>query len=154
MPTFENARYLFGRAEWQYWSQQPDEPDTVIGDSVRPIIDAGLADLVDSDHRLSSEVSLVPTPGHTPGHVSVRIESEGEIAFITGDMVHHPCQLIHPEWSPPIDTDGDHSHQTRVDFFTRCADRPVLVLGSHFAGGVGGHVVREGAAFRLVETPS
>ena len=112
--------------------------------------DAGLADLVESDHKLTSEVQLEPTPGHTPGHVSVRISSRSEEAVITGDMTHHPCQLAHPEWSTVVDTDRDQAHKTRLDFFARYSDRPVLVIGTHFATPTAGHIVRDGEAYRLV----
>ena len=149
VPTFPNARYLFGRQEWDYWKDQPEDAGPVITDSVRPILDAGLADLVETDHRLSEEVSLQATPGHTPGHVSVWIRSRGEEAVITGDMIHHPCQMVHPDWSASVDFDQDQSRATRAGFLERCADRPVLVIGSHFAGPTAGRVVRDGDAYRL-----
>lgn len=150
VPTFPNARYLFGRAEWAYWSNAaPQRAGDVIGDSVRPIFDAGLADLVDPPYRLTDEVSLEPTPGHTPGHLSVRIVSAGAEAVITGDMVHHPLQCAHPRLGNPADVDADAAWRTRLDLFGRCADRPVLVLGSHFAPPTGGWIVSDGAHWRF-----
>lgn len=79
VPTFPNARYLMGRTEYAHWSAQDPaaQRDDVFGDSVKPVFDADLVDLVDSDHRITDEVRLEPTPGHTPGHVSVRITSQG-----------------------------------------------------------------------------
>jgi glyoxylase-like metal-dependent hydrolase (beta-lactamase superfamily II) len=121
----------------------------VVQDSVRPIVDAGLADLVDPDHRLTGEVWLESTPGHTPGHVSVRIRSRGEDAIITGDMTHHPCQLAHPEWAANVDWDPKMSTETRRAFYARYADRPVLVIGTHFATPTAGRIVRDGDAYRL-----
>jgi glyoxylase-like metal-dependent hydrolase (beta-lactamase superfamily II) len=92
VPTFPNARYLIGRREYEHWRQEgDDDQQTILGDSVQPIFDAGLATLVEMNHRISDEIRLTPTPGHTPGHVSVLIESNGERAMITGDMLHHPC---------------------------------------------------------------
>jgi glyoxylase-like metal-dependent hydrolase (beta-lactamase superfamily II) len=70
----------------------------MLDDSVKPIVEAGLVQLVELDHVISPEIRLTPSTGHTPGHVSVMIESEGERAVITGDMLHHPCQLAHPDW--------------------------------------------------------
>jgi glyoxylase-like metal-dependent hydrolase (beta-lactamase superfamily II) len=106
VPTFPNADYLFAKPEWDYWSRhEQEEYGPVVQDSVRPIVDAGLARLVDMDHRLTSEIWFEPTPGHTPGHVSVRISSNGEDAVITGDMTHHPCQLARPEWAAKVDFD-------------------------------------------------
>ncbi len=149
VPTFPNARYLFGREEWDYWKDQPEDAGPVITDSVRPVFEAGQVDLVETDHRLSDEVSLQATPGHTPGHVSVWIRSRGEEAVITGDMIHHPCQMAHPEWSASVDFDQDQSRATRSDFLQSCADEPVLVIGSHFAGPTAGRVVRDGEVYRL-----
>jgi len=147
--TFPNARYLFGRVEWDHWQDQPEEAGPVIADSVRPIVEGGLADLVETDHRLTDEVTLEPTPGHTPGHVSVRIHSRSESALITGDMIHHPCQFVHPEWSASVDFDPDESRATRQSFVRESADQPVLIIGSHFAGPTAGRVVRDGTAWRL-----
>ncbi|MCP4906971.1 MAG: MBL fold metallo-hydrolase, partial [bacterium] len=89
-PTFPNARYLFAREEWAHWDCQDDEfSKTVLSESVRPIWEAGLVDLVDSDHRVCDGIWLEKTPGHTPGHVSIRLASKGQQAVITGDMIHH-----------------------------------------------------------------
>ncbi len=117
--------------------------------SVTPIMDAGLAELVETDQQLTDEISLVPTVGHTPGHVSVRITSRGEEALITGDFMHHPCQIAHPEWSTLADSDPDRGIRTRWEMFERLAGKPVLVIGTHFAGATAGRLVRDGATFRL-----
>lgn len=150
VPTFPNARYLLGRAEWEYWEKQEDDMfGAVMADSVRPVIDAQLVDLVETDHKLTDEVWLEPTPGHTPGHVSVRISSRGEDAVITGDLMHHPCQLAHPDWASSFDSDPDQARVTRRAFLERYADRPVLVIGTHFAGLSAGRIARDGDAYRL-----
>jgi glyoxylase-like metal-dependent hydrolase (beta-lactamase superfamily II) len=117
---------------------------------VTPVLEAGLADLVETDHRICDEVGLVPTMGHTPGHVSVRIGSQGEEALITGDFMHHPCQIARPEWSSAADSDADQAKLMRERMLTLLADAPILVIGTHFAGRTAGHVVRNGDAFRLV----
>jgi len=71
LPTFPRARYLLGRTEWEHWSADGDPlTRTILADSVRPVFDAGLVDLVGSDHRVADEVWLEPTPGHTPGTLS------------------------------------------------------------------------------------
>jgi glyoxylase-like metal-dependent hydrolase (beta-lactamase superfamily II) len=152
VPTFPNARYLMGRAEFDYWKAGPDstagEP-AVFADSVQPVWDAGLIDLVASDHPVCDEVSLVPTPGHTIDHVSVRIRSKGEEAVITGDFVHHPCQMAHPEWASAPDYDADQSIRTRRETFAALAGAPTLVIGTHFATPTAGHVVRDGDVWRF-----
>jgi glyoxylase-like metal-dependent hydrolase (beta-lactamase superfamily II) len=150
-PTFPNARYLMGRVEYRHWTQDSERDDMkpVLADSVAPVWEAGLVDLVEVDHRLCDEVSLVPTPGHTPGHVSVKIASEGEEALITGDLMHHPCQIARPEWSSTADTDPDLARATRERMLASLAATPVLVIGTHFAGRAAGHVVVDGGTFRL-----
>jgi glyoxylase-like metal-dependent hydrolase (beta-lactamase superfamily II) len=151
IPTFPKARFLIDKDEFQHWKTQ--ETDTihrqVFADSVAPVWDAGLVDLVRSDHRICDEVRLVPTPGHTPGHVSVQIVSKGEEALITGDMIHHPCQFAHPDWSTMFDHDAEQSSRTRRNMFARLADRPILVLGTHFMAPTAGRVIRDGDAYRF-----
>ena len=152
LPTFPKARHLMGRVEFEYWRDQRAvaEQVAVFADSVKPVFDAGLVDLIATDHRLCDEVRLVPTLGHTPGHVSVRIESKGEAALITGDFVHHPCQMVHPEWAASVDYDKSESTRTRHDVFAALAGTPTLLIGTHFAGATAGHVVRDGDSYRLV----
>ncbi|HAD07925.1 MAG TPA: MBL fold metallo-hydrolase, partial [Porticoccaceae bacterium] len=60
----------------------------------------------DPNHRVNDEISLIPTPGHTPGHASVLIQSNGEEAVITGDMFHHPLQMAKPGWIDMADVDN------------------------------------------------
>jgi len=151
VPTFPNARYLMGRIEYAHWTGQRERDDmtAILADSVAPVWDAGLVDLVETDHRICDEVSLAPTPGHTPGHVSVRIASCGEEALITGDFMHHPCQIARPEWSSTADSDPDAARRTREAMLTGLAGTPTLVIGTHFAGRTAGRIVRDGDAFRL-----
>ncbi len=124
-----------------------------MGDSVRPVIDAGLAELVDMDHVLTPEVRLEPTPGHTPGHVSVRISSRGEEAVVTGDLMHHPLQCAEPDLANNFDIDADTARRTRREFLSRNSDRQVLVLGTHFAPPTGGWVVAAEKAWRFDLSP-
>mgnify|MGYP003388136610 FL=1 len=152
VPTFPNARYLFGRTEWNHWSQEQNSQargEDIIGDSVQPIVDAHLADLVDSDHKITDEIWLEPTPGHTPGHVSVRISSQGEDALITGDFMHHPCQMARPNWRSSADYDGEWAENTRNGLLEQYADQPVLVIGTHFATPTAGHILRDGDVYRF-----
>jgi len=148
-PTFANARYLYAREEWQHWQHEAQEYGPVIEDSVKPIFAAGLADLVESNHQVTAQVRLLPTPGHTPGHVSVVIESAGESAVITGDMMHHPCQMLYPDWSSLADDNGSAGNQTRRDFLQRYADTQTLIIGTHFATPTAGKVVTEAGSYRF-----
>jgi glyoxylase-like metal-dependent hydrolase (beta-lactamase superfamily II) len=151
VPTFPRARYLMGRVEFAHWSGQHERDDmaAVFADSVRPVADAGLLDLVETEARICEEVSLVPTLGHTPGHVSVRISSQGEEALITGDFMHHPCQIAHPDWSSTADSDPAAARATRERMLDLLAGTPTLVIGTHFAGATAGRIVRDGDAYRL-----
>ena len=152
VPTFEKARYLFGREEWEAWKETDEvaRGHEHFGDSVLPILDADLADFVESDHRITSEVQLVPTPGHAPGHVSVRIESAGEVALITGDLMHHPVQCAEPDWHCTADWDAEQAVQTRRSFLQEVADSPTLILGTHFATPCRGQIVSDGDRWRFV----
>lgn len=149
-PTFDRARYLFAKTEFDHWSGEPDAINNVVmQDSVLPVVEAGLVELVETTHRVSDSVSLEPTPGHTPGHVSVYIRSQGEQAVITGDLMHHPVQCAHPEWASTADSTPELAVTTRRAFLERHAGTPTLILGTHFAGPTAGRVVRDGDAFRL-----
>jgi glyoxylase-like metal-dependent hydrolase (beta-lactamase superfamily II) len=149
VPTFANARYLFGRGEFEHWRDHSIEPDraAVFNDSVKPIVDAGKADLVAGDARLSDEITLIPTPGHSPGHISILIRSDGEEALLTGDVAHHPCQMAHLDWSSTVDSDPAQSAATRRELFARFADTPTLVIGGHFGAG---RIRRDRDAFKFI----
>jgi glyoxylase-like metal-dependent hydrolase (beta-lactamase superfamily II) len=98
---------------------------------------------------VTDEIRLEPTPGHTPGHVSVCISSQGEEAVITGDLMHHPVQCAHPDWGSSADWQGDTAFETRRTFLERHADTPTLVFGTHFASPTAGRIVRDGDVFRF-----
>ena len=143
VPTFKNARYVLGGTEWDF-HKGPVE------DSVRPIVSDGLADLIDEKHRITDEVWFEATPGHTPGHMSVRISSGGQNAVITGDMMHHPVQCKYPEWDDHFDSDPPLAKKTRRAFCERYADTGTIVMGTHFATPTSGTIVKHGDSFRFV----
>jgi glyoxylase-like metal-dependent hydrolase (beta-lactamase superfamily II) len=150
-PTFDQARYLFGRYEWKHRSvDEAPESREFIDDSLLPVFDAGLVDLVDDNHEVTDEVWLEPSRGHTEGHMSVMIRSQGEEAVITGDLMHHPMQIAYPERGCHFDFDYQEALATRRRFVERHADHRVLVLGTHFASPSSGYIVRDGERWRLV----
>lgn len=152
VPTFPNARYLLAKDEWQYWDANEDETTygPILADSVRPVVEAGLVDLVPQTHRICDEVVLEPTPGHTPGHVSVHITSRGQEALITGDCIHHPCQMARTDWCSSADFDKGQGERTREALLEKYAGSDVLVIGTHFATPTAGHIKREGGGrYRL-----
>jgi glyoxylase-like metal-dependent hydrolase (beta-lactamase superfamily II) len=149
VPTFAHARYVFGKTEYEHWRDHSDEPDkvAVFNDSVQPIIDAGKAELVTSDCKPCEEITLIPTPGHSPGHMSIHIKSDGEEGLLSGDVAHHPCQMAHLDWSSTADSDPVQSAATRRELFSRFADTPTLVIGGHFDAG---RIKRDGDAFKFI----
>ena len=147
IPTFPNARYLFGKGEYEHWKMLEETKGyhdlNHMYDAVQPVIDAGLVDLIDIDHKPCPEITLMPTPGHTPGHVSIVIESKGERAVITGDLMHCPIQCAEPERIVRFDMDQEKGAQTRQGFVDQMANQDILVLGSHFAEPTAGHIVSD-----------
>jgi glyoxylase-like metal-dependent hydrolase (beta-lactamase superfamily II) len=153
--TFPAARYVMSAEEFRYWQSSPksqiDDQHTGFADSVLPVYEAGLVDLVTDDHVVTEGVRLLPTPGHTPHHVSVMIESRGESAVITGDVMHHPCQIVYPDWGAS-DFDANQAQASRLNLIERFADSDTLIIGTHFADPVVGRIRREGTSFRLTST--
>lgn len=151
VPTFTNARHLYTEAEVAHWKADEQRGDEdVWADSVEPIFTAGLADLVAEDADLGDGLRLTPTTGHTPGHTSLWIESDGERAVITGDLIHHPVQCAEPGWNEIGDVDTDQATATRRAFLEAVADRDTLVIGTHFPTRPAGRVTADGGAFRFL----
>lgn len=142
VPTFPNARYLIGRKEWEYWERNEDESvyGSVLADSVKPIFEEDLVDLVEMDEKICVGVELEPSPGHTPGHVSVKIESSNNKALITGDFMHHPVQMTRTDWCSSADTDPIKGRATREAMLAEYLDTDVLLIGTHFASPTAGYV--------------
>ncbi|WP_051165634.1 MBL fold metallo-hydrolase [Amycolatopsis orientalis] len=158
VPTFASARHVTARAEREFWAgYDMDGPRRqMFEDSVLPVERAGLLDLVDipaDGVEIVSGVRLLPTPGHTPGHVSIELSSAGETALITGDAVHHPVQFAHPEIGASVDIDPAESDKTRRRLLAELADSGTLVLGTHFTPPTGGRLIRHGSGYRLAERP-
>ncbi|MGH9686605.1 MAG: MBL fold metallo-hydrolase [Candidatus Acidiferrales bacterium] len=139
-PTFPRARYLFARREWEYCETLLRDKNLDVRhilDSVQPILDAGLADLVETNHRISDELWLEPTHGHTPGHVSLHISSHGQEAIVTGDVFHNPIQIAEPEICSIFCVDKEMSRQTRRDILARYGNKAARLIAIHFNDPVG-----------------
>jgi glyoxylase-like metal-dependent hydrolase (beta-lactamase superfamily II) len=152
VPTFPNARYLFGRKEWDFICGLVGAPGAELDhlpDSLQPVFDAGLVDFVEPGHQVTDEVRLEPTPGHTPGHVSVRIDSDGHRAVITGDLMHHPIQCAEPDIKTNFCADHEQARQTRRAFLSRYEERKAFVIGSHFCEPTAGWIRRHGEVWRF-----
>jgi len=154
VPTFPNARYLFPRRECEYWSGPAGAPGLAragdyYADSVAPVIEAGLADLVEPGHVLTGEVQLREAHGHTPGSVAVAIRSLGASALLAGDVLHTLLQVRYPQWSTRFCVDPDRSRRTRVAMLEEAADSGTLLVPNHFPGPSFGRIERRGGAFRF-----
>jgi glyoxylase-like metal-dependent hydrolase (beta-lactamase superfamily II) len=155
VPTFPNARYLLARTEFEHWQVTAYDEGDVFGDSVAPVFDAGLTDLVSVDHSVDGgSIRFDPTPGHTPGHVSVVIESGGGRAVITGDMIHTPAQIADVSLSSMFDSDRARATATRASFLDRYADGETVVIGTHWGGPGAGLVVRGADGWEIDPVPA
>lgn len=153
VPTFPKARYLFARREWEHSKEllRDGTPAQVahLKDSVVPILDAGLADFVECDHRVTDEVWLEPSPGHTPGHVCVHIASRGQHAIVTGDAFHNPIQFAEPDMQTPFCADAKLACRTRRELLSRYENKQALVFGSHFCDPTAGYIIRDARNWRF-----
>lgn len=151
MPTFTNARHIYAARELE-WCRVADHPGNagVYADSVAPVIAAGLSEIVDEDADLGDGIRLEPTTGHTPGHVSLWIESAGEVALISGDFLDHPVQCAEPQLREIGDYDIEQARDTRCRMSARAAETGALMFVAHFTGTPAGRVVAAGDAWRFV----
>jgi glyoxylase-like metal-dependent hydrolase (beta-lactamase superfamily II) len=151
VPTFSNARYLFSQIEYQRARlEKAEDQDVTYLDSIQPVVDAGLAQLVAPDHAITPDVGLQPSAGHTIGHCCILISSRAEQGLITGDMMHHPFQAARPEVCSHFCWNDETAEATRRGILSRCAREGTIVFGSHFAGPTAVRVCAEGEAWRMV----
>jgi glyoxylase-like metal-dependent hydrolase (beta-lactamase superfamily II) len=148
VPTFPNARYVFGKAEYDYWAEQHAKTAVPqFGDSVLPVVEAKKADIVRDDFAVGDHLRILPTPGHTPGHVAFTFGRGKDDAVFVGDIMHSPLQLRHPEMSPGFDVDRAQAAVTRRNFFERYCDTDTLCCTAHFPSPSTGKIRRKGNAF-------
>ena len=149
VPTFPNARYVFGAQEFDYWTEMNAKAEVAqFNDSVLPVVEAKRVDLVASDHALGDLVHLMPTPGHTPHHVAVAFGRKGADGVIPGDLIHSPLQARYPELSVAFDVDKAQAGVTRRDFLARYCDTGTLCCGTHFPSPSWGRITRWGDGFK------
>jgi len=147
-PTFPNAKYLFSEKEWKHW-QNKAYTEEILHCSLQPLVKNKLEKLITIPYQLNEEVSLFPTPGHTPGHVSIKISSEGKTAIITGDIMHSPIQCCEPYWQGSSDQDPPQATKTRLEFLQAFSEKDVLILGTHFPQPSGGKIRKNNAVWRF-----
>jgi glyoxylase-like metal-dependent hydrolase (beta-lactamase superfamily II) len=159
VPTFPKARYVMVRREFDRWDVRNAAYDHgevhnrfnagVFENSVLPVLEAGLADLVSDTHRISASLEIEPAYGHTRGHSCLHLRSAGEEAYFTGDVFHHPLELLYPE----IDANTCESHATTVEtrrlLVRKLVTRKALIIPAHFAAPYVGYVRESDAGVRF-----
>lgn len=152
VPTFPNARYLFGRVEYEHWHAHPD-PNPIrrnaFYDSVLPIVEAGRAEMIEDGHEVDGSFTVELAPGHTPGNAFIRLVSNGAEAVFAGDAIHHPVQVYHTDWSTVACVDQAAAGSSRRKILERCCERGSLLLPAHFAAPYAARVRGGRGSFEL-----
>ncbi len=134
--TFPNARYVAHRSDWEVFQRPevmelfPPHWDLAIG----PLQDLGVLDLLDGERALTGEITAIPTPGHTPGSMSLAIVSGGQRAYIMGDVFHGPTQITETDWNFSFDMDGDQGVATRTAMIERAESEDAIIAICHHGG--------------------
>lgn len=149
VPTYPNATYLITADEYTSW-RESSAPNRAAAETVEPLVAHDVLRLTEMDHAITDEIRLLPTPGHTSGHTAIRLESGGEVAIISGDVIHHPVQITHPEVQALPDDDPAAAAVTRARLLQDVADEQALLFGTHFAAPTAGSVVADDAALMWV----
>jgi glyoxylase-like metal-dependent hydrolase (beta-lactamase superfamily II) len=148
VPTFPKARYVFGKGEFDYWNKENAKaPVAPFVDSVLPVVEAKKAEIVTNDFSIGDHIRILPTPGHTPGHVAFTLGRAKDEAVFAGDLIHTPLQLRYPELSPKFDIDPVQAANTRRSFLERYCDTDTLCCTAHFPSPSSGKIRRHGNGF-------
>jgi glyoxylase-like metal-dependent hydrolase (beta-lactamase superfamily II) len=155
VPTFPNARYLFGKKEYAHWESERSKQgegkvnDGSFDDSVLPVVEAGKAVMIDSDHQPDALLTIKDYPGHTPGSIAINLKDGGRQACFSGDIMHHPIQVYHPDWSSQFCSDQAMSAHSRRQLLEDCVESNTLLCPAHFPGANAGYIKTAGNAFRI-----
>jgi glyoxylase-like metal-dependent hydrolase (beta-lactamase superfamily II) len=144
VPTFPKARYWMSRKDWET-SHLPDVQPTRYPNApscVWPLEEMNLIEFMQGEHSITRELMAVPTPGHTPGHMSILVTSQGQRALVLGDAAHNPTQIEEPDWVSRADMDPDLTRQTRRALIERLEREQILVAAGHFPAPGFGRIVR------------
>jgi len=141
-PTFPRSRYVVQQVDWDFFRTKTDDP--IVAAQVVPLEKTGVLELVSGETQFTSQITLVPTPGHTPGHQSVIVSSGGDRAFIAGDVSHHPVQAQETAWRVGFDVDADRASSTRLSIMERLEREGDSACFGHYPAPGFGLIVREG----------
>jgi glyoxylase-like metal-dependent hydrolase (beta-lactamase superfamily II) len=156
VPTFPNARYITGAIEMAHWLapgaglRLMPEAQSVIIDSVTPVIEAGLFETVGHGDRILPGLEVEIGAGHTAGQIFLKLEDGKQAAIFTGDSIHQPMQVHRPDWNSRFCEDTDEAIATRRRLLDFCADRGAILAPAHFGHPHAGHIRRHGDKFSFV----
>ena len=144
--AFPHARYLVNEADWTAFHDdevQRHFPFAFVDETITPLETLGALELFAGDHRATEEVTLLMAPGHTPGHMTARIQSRDAQAVLVADALLHPAQVTEPDWSSMFDMDPDQDRRTRHELLDELESQNLLFAASHFPEPSFGHIVRD-----------
>ena len=158
VPTFPNAKYLFSQIELDGMLEETGNPfdeylRLVYEDSVLPIIQSGQSIVLDSDFDLGKGITILPTPGHSPGHYCIDLRAHNAHGILTGDVLHNPIQVCYPHWTTMFCEDKEQANKTRMKLVDDLTDSDIIVLAAHFSGTTAGKIVSDsnGTKFNLLD---
>jgi glyoxylase-like metal-dependent hydrolase (beta-lactamase superfamily II) len=148
VPTFPNAKYLFSPLELEAMQEQTDNPfdeyiRLVFEDSVLPVIESGQSVMMDHDFDLCRGINILPSPGHSPGHYCIELQSKNSQGLITGDIFHNPIQVNYPHWTTMFCDNKEQANETRIKLVDDLIDSETIVLAAHFSGTTAGKIISE-----------
>ena len=158
-PAFPKARYVMSRTEWDFWSSGPDLSALEVEEPLKqwilevaqrnlPPIESQL-ELIEMDAEIAPGIEAMAAPGHTPGHMAIRISAgQGESFIDVADAVVHPIHLEQPDWCVATDFDKDQTVATRQRLLERAAQEEALVFAYHFSAPGLGYVIQHGETWK------
>jgi glyoxylase-like metal-dependent hydrolase (beta-lactamase superfamily II) len=156
--AFPNAQYLMSKKEWDFWTNSPSLNGTSLDAFMRQLLTSSAEknlppltehiELLEGENEIVPGISVVPAPGHTPGHLAVTIAS-GQTQFLhMSDAVLHPLHLENPSWRPIFDLDAEVAAKSRQRLLDRAANDRIKVLAYHFAFPGMGRIESRGTAWK------
>lgn len=136
---FPRARHLVTSIEWHRFDD-PHASRALVEEALESL--EGRIELVEDGQTIAPGISVMATPGHTPGHATLVVQAGNERVLILGDIVHSIVQIEHPEWECVYDLDPIKAKQTRERVFQEL-EKPSTIGGtSHFSNSVFGKLTR------------